>query len=184
MLILIFGEQYMKTKEELAAYRRAWNEKNKDKKKAAARRYYKKNKETIKKQSQQYRHENTDKIKIRDRIRSKKFYYSNRNKILLRMKQDYRDNPIHFKNKHYFLNHKITLEKYTEMFNRQNGKCAICGTHQSKLPRNLAVDHNHNTGKIRGLLCFNCNYGLGRFHDNIDHLKNAITYLSTSDSFD
>ncbi len=51
-------------------------------------------------------------------------------------------------------------------------KCEIC---YNELP--LAVDHCHKQGHVRGLLCSNCNNGLGRFKDNIDYLKNAIKYL-------
>jgi len=75
---------------------------------------------------------------------------------------------------------KITIEEYVLMFEKQNGCCKICGTHQSKLKRALAVDHNHNTNEIRGLLCDTCNKGLGMFHDDINHLLNAIEYLKNN----
>lgn len=62
------------------------------------------------------------------------------------------------------------------MFVEQKGVCAICGgpggPHKS-----LAVDHHHGTGSVRGLLCGNCNNGLGRFRDNPEFLAKAITYL-------
>ena len=56
---------------------------------------------------------------------------------------------------------------------KQNNKCAIC----DNTFEILAVDHCHTTNKVRGLLCTNCNNGLGRFKDNIQFLKNAIKYL-------
>lgn len=77
----------------------------------------------------------------------------------------------------------ITIDDYQEMFNKQNGLCAICNNkemtinHKTKELQNLAVDHCHESGNIRGLLCSNCNNGLGRFKDNIEYLKNAISYL-------
>lgn len=71
----------------------------------------------------------------------------------------------------------INLEIYNEMFQLQNGCCAICGKHQSEFKSALAVDHDHKTGKIRGLLCINCNTGLGRFYDSSDLLRTAIDYL-------
>lgn len=55
-------------------------------------------------------------------------------------------------------------------------KCEIC---HNKLP--LAVDHCHKKGHVRGLLCNNCNNGLGRFQDNKEWLKNAIKYLEKDD---
>lgn len=79
--------------------------------------------------------------------------------------------------KHY----KITLEEYQEMFNKQNGLCAICNEEGFAIAVNqrqlIVIDHCHGSGKIRGLLCHNCNRGLGLFKDSIDNLNNAIRYL-------
>lgn len=169
----------MKTKRELAEYRREWNLKNKDKKKEAAKRYYEKNKEKIKEYSKQYRQENIDEIRIKDCDRAKLYYNANKPEILETLKEKYKNNPEFFKDKHYRQNYKITLDEYNNLFKLQNGKCVICGTHQSQLTRKLSVDHNHKTQKIRGLLCNNCNHGIGKFMDNIEYLKNAIEYLST-----
>lgn len=71
----------------------------------------------------------------------------------------------------------LTLEEWNEMFNAQGGCCAICGKHQSRQQRRMAVDHNHETGQIRALLCQNCNHGLGHFYENVASLSNAISYL-------
>lgn len=73
----------------------------------------------------------------------------------------------------------ITLEKYNEMFKNQNGCCAICKKHQVELNKRLFVDHCHNTGKIRKLLCQKCNTLLGMAEENPDVLKEAINYLNT-----
>lgn len=70
----------------------------------------------------------------------------------------------------------IELEDYDRMYDAQVGLCKICKEHLDK----LNVDHCHNTGKIRGLLCFQCNSGLGQFRDNINYLKEAIKYLEES----
>ena len=75
--------------------------------------------------------------------------------------------------------HGITPEVYNEMFNKQQGICPICGRHQSELSKGLCVDHDHLTGKKRGLLCTKCNLRLGTFNDNIEHLKAAIVYLES-----
>lgn len=71
----------------------------------------------------------------------------------------------------------ITIEDYNKLFEKQNGRCSICDKHQSELNVALSVDHDHITGRIRSLLCGNCNLLLGNANDNIDILKNAIEYL-------
>lgn len=71
----------------------------------------------------------------------------------------------------------ITIETYNDMFEAQEGCCDICETHQSNLTRALAVDHCHDTGKVRGLLCGNCNIGIGNLQDSIKVLKKATKYL-------
>lgn len=71
----------------------------------------------------------------------------------------------------------LTLDQYEQLLRKQNGLCAIC--HQAcKTGRRLAVDHDHNTGEVRGLLCGNCNRGLGMFNDNVVWLNRAIAYVS------
>lgn len=73
----------------------------------------------------------------------------------------------------------ISLVEYQQILDRQNGRCAICGQTCGS-GRNLAVDHDHETGLVRGLLCMNCNNGLGRFKDRADLLRNALRYLGDS----
>ncbi len=63
------------------------------------------------------------------------------------------------------------------MFDKQNGRCYICGTHQIYLNKALAVDHDHKTGVVRGLLCGNHNIGLGMFNDNYKILLKGALYL-------
>lgn len=70
-----------------------------------------------------------------------------------------------------------TVEQYNQMFTDQNGNCAICNNNQSQFPIRLAVDHCHNTGKIRGLLCMLCNTALGRFNDDAEMILKAYNYL-------
>lgn len=71
----------------------------------------------------------------------------------------------------------ITTEDYLQMLDSQDRKCAICSKTVIENNRYLSVDHCHTTGKVRGLLCSNCNLGLGYFQDNIDFLLNAVEYL-------
>lgn len=80
--------------------------------------------------------------------------------------------------------YKITEEQYWQMHADQNGVCLICGGRQKgRGAKNnvLSVDHNHDTGKIRGLLCTNCNTGIGNLRDSIKLLKKAIEYLKERD---
>ena len=73
----------------------------------------------------------------------------------------------------------ITLEEYSEKLNDQGGTCAICNCPPpiNQRKRYLAVDHDHDTGAVRGLLCDSCNRGLGLLGDNLSTLQNAIDYL-------
>ena len=84
--------------------------------------------------------------------------------------------PDRFKGYDLKRSYGITLEEFKSMKESQGNVCKVC-----KLPephnRELAVDHCHITGKVRGLLCTNCNQGLGLFKDNRDLLLSAIKYL-------
>lgn len=66
----------------------------------------------------------------------------------------------------------ITDEDYGELLKSQDGKCAICG-----IEAKLNIDHCHDNGHVRGLLCNQCNTALGLFKDNINNLLTAIEYL-------
>jgi len=76
--------------------------------------------------------------------------------------------------------YNISLKEYNDLLHQQNYKCKICGIPQKELDKNLCVDHDHETGEIRGLLCRCCNSGLGHFRDNTQTLQNAIEYLKTN----
>jgi hypothetical protein len=151
-------EQKLKQKE----YQKQWKINNPEKNKERGRRYYSNNKEKRKKQARdsylkhiekrveknnQWRNNNRDKIKSYSRINGLKNKFN------------------------------ITLDQYNEIFNKQNGCCMICEKPQSEFPKALCVDHNHQTGKIRGLLCDKCNKGIGFLNDDINILLNAIQYL-------
>ena len=73
----------------------------------------------------------------------------------------------------------MTLEQYNKMFEEQRGICAVCGIPAEGLKYRLAVDHNHITGKIRGLLCFACNTLLGRIENNPRLIPTIMKYLRT-----
>lgn len=72
----------------------------------------------------------------------------------------------------------MTPEQYDKLLNDQDGVCAICGEFKiSAQQSRMGVDHNHNTLKIRGILCDWCNIGIGRFNDDIGLLQKAIDYI-------
>lgn len=74
----------------------------------------------------------------------------------------------------------IDADTYYKMLTDQNYKCAICGTaeNNSVNKTKMFIDHCHDSGKVRGLLCAKCNFALGNFNDDIEILKNAISYLA------
>jgi hypothetical protein len=69
----------------------------------------------------------------------------------------------------------LNEEQYNNMILSQNNICAICHKPSDKT---LHIDHDHVTGRVRGLLCSNCNTGIGFFKEDIDSLASAIEYLS------
>ena len=79
----------------------------------------------------------------------------------------------------------ITLEQYDEMLISQGGTCAICGQEEKTVhsktgnPNSLNVDHDHDTGRIRGLLCSPCNRALGLIGDSLERAKSLVEYLES-----
>lgn len=78
----------------------------------------------------------------------------------------------------------ISIEDYDRLYARQSGRCAICNIHQSRLKKRLAVDHDHQTGAVRGLLCAPCNMGIGQLGDDPARLRSAAIYLDHHSSKD
>lgn len=95
-------------------------------------------------------------------------------------------NPEEHKRRHRRSNLKrlygLSLEQYDELLKQQNGCCWICGTDKPGGNHGnhgyLAVDHNHKTGELRGLLCSQCNLGVGHVRDNVDIVAEMINYLN------
>ena len=86
--------------------------------------------------------------------------------------------PSKMRSNHLQRLYGITLDDYDSMYEKQNGQCAICGTTDPGGRWNhFAVDHDHETGAVRELLCNNCNTALGLFKDSADLLRSAADYL-------
>jgi hypothetical protein len=98
------------------------------------------------------------------------------------MRKDRIRRPDAYRNSDYKKMYGITLDQYKEMVDKQNGVCAICGCTETRKLKYLHIDHNHSTGKVRGLLCVNCNIGIGNFKENINFMKSAIKYLEGGQS--
>lgn len=121
------------------------------------------------------------------RSKNRQYYLEKKEKISERKKRNYKEDPEKYKKKArgYQLKkqYNMTLEEYDELLKTQNFVCAICGLpetqHSNKKGKvdSLRVDHDHDTGKIRGLLCSRCNFGLGHFQDDKKLLNKAINYL-------
>ncbi len=74
--------------------------------------------------------------------------------------------------------YNITIEEYENLLISQNNKCAICEIEFSELLTPY-VDHCHVSSKVRGLLCNNCNFGIGQFKDNPEFCRKAAIYLES-----
>lgn len=126
---------------------------------AAGKAYRQRNAETIRRSNRRYVEANKETIKVKRAV----YYRNNRHK-----KREYE----------LLKRYGVSNEQFEVMERSQKGVCAICGeVRKDRLGRGLAVDHNHNTGKIRGLLCGQCNQGLGRFKDDPNLVLSAYNYL-------
>ncbi len=74
-------------------------------------------------------------------------------------------------------NYGLSVTDYNNMLLAQNGFCPVCEKHQKELDKPLVVDHNHNTGKVRKLLCNNCNLALGLLEDDLRLAKGLVQYI-------
>lgn len=92
--------------------------------------------------------------------------------------KEWRDSNKHqIRNTAYKKKFGISLDEYEEKLEAQNYCCAICGEHESSFKLRFAVDHDHKTGKVRDLLCGQCNVAVGMVKENTDILTSMISYL-------
>jgi hypothetical protein len=158
--------------------------------KSCRHQYYLENKVQICAKSQKFRSEHPRIVKKRKaaqyqkhkvKIRAKHKEYINKPEVKVRKQQldkiyrqkHKRKMSKYFREKHLLKKYNLTLADYNELYLNQNGKCAICGREQSK----LNVDHDHTTGKVRALLCQECNLGLGCLQDCSQLCIKAGKYL-------
>jgi hypothetical protein len=92
----------------------------------------------------------------------------------------------HYMKLRVYKEHGLTEADYSQLLEQQNGHCKICQkpetatSGRSTKVKDLAIDHDHKTGKVRGLLCSNCNRALGLFKDDLSNLQSALLYLSSN----
>lgn len=143
----------------------------------ALRLTYKQKREKARKYEKEYLKRNREKISAR----RKELYHLNKDRLkeVRKAWYDKRKDSPEFKARQAAKQREwlygIKQEAYDNMVEEARGKCMIC---QKEAPLN--VDHDHNTNMIRGLLCIDCNLGLGRFRDNETYLENAVRYLVRS----
>lgn len=102
----------------------------------------------------------------------------NNEKIRLKSKNQYHSNKRRHRDWELKRLFSISIEDYERMLSEQDGVCAICKQPENhRKSKTLSVDHDHITGRVRGLLCSLCNSGLGYFKDNIKIMELAIIYL-------
>lgn len=131
----------------------------------------------------------------KNRRRCKQCRYKNALKYRKRNKNKYlsqtRKYDMHSPRRNYMRERRrllkqfgLTLEQYDEMHKNQDAKCKICKRSETRINNErgkickLSVDHCHKTGKVRGLLCFNCNAALGMVKESIPILEEMIKYLN------
>ena len=142
---------------------------------AYLKKYVEKNKERLSEYNKSAERKNKRNQDRRDRYKEDVEY---RERTKAKVKEYNIKNP-QAKLKQHLRKYDLSIEQYNEMFNQQNGKCAICNDigDDSKLFRPLYIDHNHTTGKVRGLLCQRCNFMIGQARDSIEILSKGIEYL-------
>ena len=131
----------------------------------------------------------TPELKEKRKEYSKRYYEKHKEVILAKGKESpaakasrkkYREKPetkALIRNYKLIREYGITSKEYEELLISQKYLCAGCNIHQVDLNKTLHVDHNHDTGQVRGLLCGNCNRAIGLVKENIETLLNLITYL-------
>jgi hypothetical protein len=88
----------------------------------------------------------------------------------------YRNNPTAYRG-YNLARYGITIADYDVMLAAQGGGCACCGAKANRTGKRLFVDHDHDTGAVRGILCHKCNAGIGALGDSVDGVRRALQYL-------
>jgi hypothetical protein len=119
-------------------------------------------------------------MQSRARERVRKWQAENRERYLAKQAQYKREGKLKIaaRKSHLKRTFGITPEEYEARLAEQGGGCAVCGR-APKAGKSLHVDHDHESGYVRGLLCFSCNAALGHFQDDLDRIDAALMYVAT-----
>lgn len=155
-------------KEEKQAYFKAYYKAHKEEAKIKSAESYYANHEENKEKLRKYYKKNKDVINAKNNVyyHAHKEEYAPKRKIYAAL---HKNEAKGYQLKRYY---GISLQEYDDMFTSQNGQCAIC-----KEKDTLVVDHNHETGKVRELLCKKCNLALGHSKESVTILDKMIEYL-------
>jgi hypothetical protein len=177
------------TKEQKSIYQKQYHIDNADRLREQRKEYWKKNKVILLEKNKAWKAANPEIVKSRKKKwdiennehkkRYKKEWNAQNKEHVHSYNQMRKNSDSHYDVKRHLKEvYGISLEEYNEILAKQSGVCAICGeeTHRKK----LFVDHDHDSGAIRGLLCQQCNTALGMVSDNIDTLSTMISYLISS----
>jgi hypothetical protein len=111
-------------------------------------------------------------------VKNKKYAAENKDVLKVKNKEWALNNKLKIKNTKLLKKFGITLEEKEKIFKNQNNSCAICLATENIRSRDWDVDHCHKTGRVRGILCSNCNRALGLFGDDVNVIANAASYLN------
>jgi hypothetical protein len=163
-------------REKLIKYEKERYIKNKPQKTIYDKEYRAKNKVKINEHQKKYNKANKEKIKTR----TKKHYDMNKKRLRKYSAEYYAKHKETYRKYKLKKEFGITIDDYDAMLIKQNNCCSICHN-KFKSNKDTHIDHNHTTMKVRGLLCGNCNRGIGYLRDDINILKEAIKYLKDND---
>lgn len=124
-------------------------------------------------QRRQKREANLEAVRAYDRER----YRGNRERVLTRVRDYQIANPDKVRDQHRARLYGLKPGEFAAMFAAQGGRCAVCWTDMPNGKGYWHVDHDHETKKVRGILCQKCNLGLGMFSDDLARVRAAATYL-------
>lgn len=121
----------------------------------------------------------------KERLRAQRRREANPERFRQYQREYYIRNRQRWREGHLRRSYDITQDEYDALAKAQNFSCKICGKPADEEPfGKLAVDHCHDTGRVRGLLCSVCNSGIGKLGDNIEGLEKALEYLKNENGED